>query len=254
MRALTPDVSGFVERAGVRVAYDVYGSAGAPTVVLLPTWAIAESLHWKAQIPVLARRFRVITVDGRGTGRSDRPTAPAAYTLDEHADDVLAVLDATGTARAAVAGVSVGGVLASLLAARDSERVTGAVLIAPAFWSLGEPDPARNMYSFTDELATTEGWAQYNQHAWRRDLPGFAAFFWSKIFTGAALDQANRGRRGLDPVDRRRNPHRNAVRSRASIRPPRADHGSPEKHPVPRIDHPWHRRRDKSYRAKRDRR
>jgi pimeloyl-ACP methyl ester carboxylesterase/predicted glycosyltransferase len=183
MRALAPDVSSFVDRSGVRVAYDVYGPAGLPAVVLLPTWAIAESLHWKAQIPVLARRFRVITVDGRGTGRSDHPTDPVAYTLDEHADDVLAVLDATGTSRAVVAGVSVGGVLAALLAARNGERVTGAVLVAPAFWSLGEPDPERNVYSFTDELTATEGWAHYNQHAWRRDLPGFAAFFWSKIFT-----------------------------------------------------------------------
>ena len=42
MRALLPDVSGFVDRDGVRVSYDVYGDANSPTVVLLPTWAIAE--------------------------------------------------------------------------------------------------------------------------------------------------------------------------------------------------------------------
>ncbi|MCU1513031.1 MAG: alpha/beta fold hydrolase [Microbacteriaceae bacterium] len=183
MRALLPDSSSFVERDGVRVAFDVYGSAGSPTVVLLPTWAIAEALHWKAQIPVLARRFRVITIDGRGTGRSDRPTDPAAYTQEQHADDVIAVMDATETERAAIAGVSVGGVLACLLAAHHGDRVTGAVLIAPALWSIGEPDPARSQYSFTDELAAEAGWATYNQHAWRHDLAGFAAFFWGQIFT-----------------------------------------------------------------------
>ena len=183
MRALLPDVSGFVDRDGVRVSYELYGHANSPTVVLLPTWAIAEPLHWKGQIASLARRFRVITVDGRGTGRSGRPVEAAAYTLLEHAADLLAVMDATKTARAVLAGVSLGGVLATLLAAREPQRVLGAVLVAPALWSLGAPDPARTAYSFTDELSTTDGWAGYNQHAWRRDLPGFAEFFWGRIFT-----------------------------------------------------------------------
>ena len=183
MRAQLPDSTGFVVRDGVRVAYDVYGQRNSPTVVLLPTWAIAEPLHWKAQTAPLARRFRVITIDGRGTGRSDRPSEPGAYTQSAHADDVIAVMNATDTAQAVVAGVSVGGVLAALLAARDCERIVAAVMIGPAFWSLGEPNPARTEYSFIDELSTTAGWAVYNQHAWRRDLAGFAAFFWSQIFT-----------------------------------------------------------------------
>ena len=183
MRALPPDVSGHVERDGVRVAYDVYGNTNSPAVVLLPTWAIAETLHWKGQIPSLARSFRVITVDGRGSGRSGAPVNAAGYTLLEHAADVLAVMDATGTTRAVLAGVSLGGVLATLLAAREPDRVLGIVLIAPALWSLGQPDPARAVHSFTDELTTADGWARYNQHAWRRDLAGFAEFFWGRIFT-----------------------------------------------------------------------
>ena len=113
MRARQPDLSGSVTRDGITVGYDVYGESNSPTVVLTPTWAIAQSQHWKAQIPVLARRYRVITVEGRGNGRADRPTDPDAYTFAEHAADVLAVLDATGTERAVVAGVSRGGVIRS---------------------------------------------------------------------------------------------------------------------------------------------
>jgi len=109
MRARQPDSSGSVTRDGVTVGYDVYGADHSPTVVLTPTWAIAQSQHWKAQIPVLARRYRVVTVEGRGNGRADRPTDPAAYTFAEHAADVVAVMDATGTERAVVAGVSRGG-------------------------------------------------------------------------------------------------------------------------------------------------
>src|SRR3954469_21100172 len=182
MRARQPDSSGSVTRDGVTVGYDVYGAGHSPTVVLTPTWAIAQSQHWKAQIPVLARRYRVITVEGRGNGRADRPTDPAAYTYAEYAADVLAVLDATGTDRAVVAGVSRGAVLTALLAAGAPERVTGAILIAPALRSLAPPPPERRVHSFTKEPDTDEGWALYNQHVWRRDLPRFAEFFWGEVF------------------------------------------------------------------------
>ena len=78
MRARYPDKEGFVERDGARVFYEVFG-AGEPTVLLLPTWSIIHSRFWKAQIPYLARHCRVITFDGRGNGRSSRPTDSAAY-------------------------------------------------------------------------------------------------------------------------------------------------------------------------------
>ena len=71
-RARYPDSSGYVERDGVKLYYEVYGS-GEPTVFLLPTWSIIHSRHWKMQIPYLARHCRVVTFDGRGNGRSDRP-------------------------------------------------------------------------------------------------------------------------------------------------------------------------------------
>src|SRR3954454_5273740 len=182
MRARQPDLSGSINRDGVTIGYDLYGADHSPTVVLTPTWAIAQSQHWKAQIPVLARRYRVVTVEGRGNGRADRPTDPAAYTFAEHAADVVAVMDATGTERAVVAGVSRGGVVTAVLAATAPERVTGAVLIGAALKSLAPAFPEQLEHSFTRELGTDEGWARYNRHSWRRDLPGFAEFFWGQIF------------------------------------------------------------------------
>jgi pimeloyl-ACP methyl ester carboxylesterase len=86
-RARYPDEEGFVERDGVRLFYEVYGS-GEPTVLLLPTWSIVHSRHWKMQVPYLARHCRVLTFDGRGNGRSDRPTDPQAYAEAEFAADV----------------------------------------------------------------------------------------------------------------------------------------------------------------------
>src|SRR5829696_7428155 len=119
-RALQPDVSGYVEREGVKVHYEVYGS-GEPTVLLLPTWSIIHSRHWKMQIPYLARHCRVLTFDGRGNGRSDRPES--GYDEREFAADALAVMDATGTARAVLVSLSLGAQRALLLAAEQPERV-----------------------------------------------------------------------------------------------------------------------------------
>ena len=63
----------------------------------MPTWSVVHSRHWKLQIPYLARQFRVVTFDGRGNGRSDRPADAAAYADAEFVADAIAVLDATGT-------------------------------------------------------------------------------------------------------------------------------------------------------------
>ena len=78
-RAAEPTTSGIVEATdGVRIAFDVYG-AGDRTLVFLPSTPIVHSRQWKGQVPYLSRHARVVTFDGRGNGRSDRPTDPEAY-------------------------------------------------------------------------------------------------------------------------------------------------------------------------------
>src|ERR671936_1313890 len=99
MRASEPNTTGFIERDGVRVYWELMGD-GEQTVLFLPTWSLFHSRHWKMQLPYFARHFRVLTFDGRGNGRSHRPPDPAAYAQREFAADALAVLDETGTERA----------------------------------------------------------------------------------------------------------------------------------------------------------
>ncbi len=180
-RARYPDDSGYVERDGVNLYYEVYGS-GEPTVFLLPTWSIIHSRHWKMQIPYLARHCRVITFDGRGNGRSDRPQHPEAYKEREFAADSLAVMDATGTERAVLVSLSLGAQRALLLAGEQPERVEAAVFICPAV-PIGEAIAERTHYSWDEELDTDEGWAKYNRHYWLRDYPAFLEFFFSQMFT-----------------------------------------------------------------------
>jgi pimeloyl-ACP methyl ester carboxylesterase/predicted glycosyltransferase len=180
MRACQPSRDGYVERDGVKLHYEVYGS-GEPTVFLLPTWSIMHSRHWKMQIPYLGRHCRVLTFDGRGNGRSDRPTEPEAYRSAEFTADALAVLDATGTERAVLVALSLGATWALELGALHSERVAGIVFVAPAL-PLGQ-SAARLAHSFTEPLGTTEGWAKFNQHYWREHYREFLEFFFSQMFT-----------------------------------------------------------------------
>jgi pimeloyl-ACP methyl ester carboxylesterase/predicted glycosyltransferase len=178
-RACYPDEEGYVERDGVRLHYEVYGT-GERTVLLLPTWSIIHSRHWKMQIPYLARHCRVLTFDGRGNGRSDRPES--RYEEREFAADARAVMDATGTERAVLVSLSQGAQRALLLAAEHPERVESAVFICPAV-ALGQGLPWRSEYTWADELDTEEGWAKYNRHYWLRDYRGFLEFFFSQMFT-----------------------------------------------------------------------
>jgi pimeloyl-ACP methyl ester carboxylesterase/predicted glycosyltransferase len=181
-RARYPDAEGLVERAGVRVHYEVFGT-GTPTVLLLPTWSIVHSHVWKMQVPYLARHCRVITFDGRGNGLSDRPDDPEAYSETEFAADALAVLDATETASAFIVGFSMGALRGLLLAAGHPERVDGAVFIGPAV-PLGLQTPrATAIDAFDVELDSYDGWLKYNRHHWLNDYADFLQFFFSQVFT-----------------------------------------------------------------------
>jgi len=178
MRARQPDQDGFVERDGIKVHYEVFGDR-EPTILLLPTWSIVHSRHWKAQVPYLSRHFRVVTFDGRGNGRSDAPADADAYSPREFAEDALAVMDAVDVDRVVLVALSLGAVWALVLAALRPERVAGVAFIAPAT-AFGPAFVDRARYSFDEVLDTDEEWAKYNRHYWMRDYRGFLEFFFSK--------------------------------------------------------------------------
>jgi pimeloyl-ACP methyl ester carboxylesterase/predicted glycosyltransferase len=181
MRACQPLRDGYAARDGVKVHYEVFGE-GEPAVMLLPTWSIIHSRHWKLQVPDLARRHRVVTFDGRGNGLSDRPAGPEAYRTAEFTADALAVMDATGTERAVLVALSLGATWALELGALHPERVAGIVFIGPAL-PVAPASPERRAHSFTERLDTDEGWAKFNQHYWREHYRGFIEFFMRRIFT-----------------------------------------------------------------------
>jgi pimeloyl-ACP methyl ester carboxylesterase len=182
MRAVEPVRTGIVEAEdGVRIAYEVFG-AGDPTLLFVPSTPIVHSRQWKGQVPFLSRQYRAITFDGRGNGRSDRPTDPDAYREERLVADIEAVMDATETDAAVLVGLCADGVWRGIqLAATRPERVLGIVAFAPGVPLLSKPHPWRMQWSFEEELPTDEGWAKVNRHYFRRDYPGFARWFFAEM-------------------------------------------------------------------------
>lgn len=116
----------FATRDGVRLYWRLQGEVGRPPLVLLHSIG-TDATMWDRAAPALAKRFRLLRLDLRGHGASDAPDGD--YALAGLAADVLAVMDAAGIDAAAVAGVSLGGMIALQLALDAPERVSALVPI-----------------------------------------------------------------------------------------------------------------------------
>jgi pimeloyl-ACP methyl ester carboxylesterase/predicted glycosyltransferase len=182
MRAREPELSSYVDRNGVKVAYDVYGDGDA-TIVFPTVDTIVDARLWKAQVPYLSRHFRVVTLDPRGNGRSDRPLDPAAYDDEVVAGDPVAVMDELGIERAVLVAVCFGAWTALVTAARHPERVAGVVAINP--YALDDTPSlsfkADALAKFDEMFASYDGWSKMNRHHWLTDFPDFADFFFGQI-------------------------------------------------------------------------
>ncbi|MGV9817821.1 alpha/beta fold hydrolase [Nocardia xishanensis] len=136
-RAGVPDMAEvpggrLVELAGRGRTYvvDMPGPEGAPTVILLHGTASTAYLTWFPALAALAQHYRVILFDQRWHGRGIRSPR---FSVDDCADDVLALADAMGVERPLCAGYSLGGVVALTAAHRHPDRVGGLVLCATPY-------------------------------------------------------------------------------------------------------------------------
>jgi 3-oxoadipate enol-lactonase len=114
---------------GTRIHYEVTGKHGATPVLMIQGLGASKNA-WNLQRIAMATRFRIISFDNRGAGRSDKPTEP--FTLEQMADDALAVLDAAGIQTAHVVGASMGGVISQIVAVKYPHRVRSLTLVCTA--------------------------------------------------------------------------------------------------------------------------
>jgi len=114
-----PADTGFVDNAGAKIYYARFGK-GDPVILL--HGGMGNGDHWSNQVPALADKLTVITIDSRGHGRSTRSKDKPSY--DQMATDVIAVMDKLKLEKAAIVGWSDGGEVALKLGVNNPTRVS----------------------------------------------------------------------------------------------------------------------------------
>lgn len=143
----------------LRIAYELRGTwcRRRPRLVLVQGMGF-DRLGWQPVLGKLGRRFRLVLMDNRGSGRSDHPAGP--FAVAEMVDDVIAVLDAAGIARTHVLGASLGGMVAQELAITHPERVDRLVLACTTpGWPFAYPMPAATVRLIAATADMTAGTA-----------------------------------------------------------------------------------------------
>lgn len=132
-------------------------NATSPTVLCLPGLT-RNSADFADLASDISPRFRVLAVDLRGRGRSERDPDWHHYQPGVYVDDVLTLLDHLGVARVAVIGTSLGGLLAMMLGVTRPARIAGIVLndIGPEI----DPRGAARIREYAGRLPPVQTWAQ----------------------------------------------------------------------------------------------
>jgi class 3 adenylate cyclase len=145
---------------GTHVAYQVHGN-GPIDLLVLRAWHSALEHEWNE--PILAgiyRRLgslgRVIRLDRRGIGQSDRLDEATLPTVEHRVDDMRAVLDAVGSERVVLIGLAQGAALCSVFAATYPERTAGLVIWSPTHVLVGQAD-FEAIRAFSDEIGDRWG-------------------------------------------------------------------------------------------------
>lgn len=136
---------------GTRIHYRVTGRRTAPPVLLIQGLGM-DGHGWDLQRLALSWRYRVIAVDNRGAGRSDKPHGD--YEMLDFADDAAAVLDDLGIATAHVVGASMGGVVAQIFAVQHASRMRSLTLVCT---SCRNHQWRKELLSEWADIATTSG-------------------------------------------------------------------------------------------------
>lgn len=115
----------YIDAPELRLHYQVEGREGAPWLVLSNSLGTTLDM-WAPQMPALLQYFRVLRYDTRGHGQSGIPVGP--YAIDQLGNDVIALMDALGIARAHFCGLSMGGMTGIWLGIHQPSRFDRLVL------------------------------------------------------------------------------------------------------------------------------
>lgn len=109
-----------------KIYYELEGSANKPCLLFLH--GLGSSIRdWEFQLPIFQQDYRVLAIDMRGHGRSDKPTAQ--YSMRQFASDIVAVMDKEKIDKVHVIGISMGGMIAFQMAVDYPERIHSLVIV-----------------------------------------------------------------------------------------------------------------------------
>jgi len=196
----TPPKTRYTKSGSVHLAYQVLGE-GPLDLVFVSGWVSHIELYWEWPecahfLSRLASFGRLILFDKRGTGLSDRVPSAELPTLEQRMDDVRAVMDAAGSERAALLGLSEGGPMQMLFAATHPGRTAALVLMSTYARLLQAADYPEGVPSDVLEMAlrrVDEGWGE--GVLMRALLPGLvgsdaAREYWARFQRSAASPAA----------------------------------------------------------------
>lgn len=130
------------QRGEFFVRYSKHENANAPVVVLLHGWTGNADINFFPVYAGLAQQYSVLAIDHRGHGRGLRTND--RFTLEDCADDVVAVMDQLSIPSVTAVGYSMGGPIAMLMSKQHPNRVHSLVLCATALeWSATRGERAR---------------------------------------------------------------------------------------------------------------
>jgi pimeloyl-ACP methyl ester carboxylesterase len=148
----------------LRIAYELRGSKyrRRPWLVLIQGMGF-DRFGWGPVLPKLQRHFRLVLVDNRASGLSDR--SAGVFAVADMARDIVAVLDAAGVRKAHVMGASLGGMVAQELAVSHPERVDGLVLACTTpGWPFAYPMPSASVRLIAATAGTRAAEATRRRH------------------------------------------------------------------------------------------
>ncbi len=181
----------YADNSGVKIYWEEQGD-GDPLLLIMGLSYTHDM--WHRTVPVVSQRYRTISFDNRGVGRSDVPPGP--YPIATMAADAAAVMDAAGVERAHVFGVSMGGMIAQEFALQYPDRVRSLILgctshggrqavvadaevitTLMARATMLAEDGIRAMIPFIYDPSTPCERIEEDLEVWRRTLPTVEGFF-----------------------------------------------------------------------------